>query len=311
LKQVLVTGGAGFIGSHLVEELVRRGTRVTILDNFSTGRRQNLAAVLKRVKILRGDIRNPHTLRAAAKGKDLIYHLAAVSSVPLSVDDPVSTWDTNVQATCHMLEAARRAGVTRVVFISSASVYGAARTVPFRETLPLAGSSPYATSKLLGEQLCDLYRRLYGLETVCTRLFSVYGPRQNPRSQYANVIPAFATHLLAGRTPTVYGTGRQTRDFVFVKDVVRALVMAARARNVVGEVINVGSGVQVSVNALLAAIQAELGTRIPPRRAPKKAGDDPRTCADTRKALRLLGFATRTPFATGLRHTLDYFRANP
>lgn len=311
MKRILVTGGAGFIGSHLVGDLVHRGRRVRVLDNFSTGRRENLKEVSKKVEIMRGDVRVLPALLKAARGVDLIYHLAAVSSVPHSVDDPVSTWDANLGGTWNVLEAARRCGVARVVFISSASVYGAAKSIPFKETMPLAGTSPYATSKLLGEQLCDLYRRLYGLETVAVRLFSVYGPRQNPRSQYANVIPAFATQLLAGKTPTVYGTGSQTRDFVFVKDVARALCLAGQSRKVTGEVINVGSGVQLSVKALLRSIQEALDIHTPPRHAPKKAGDDPRTCADTRKARRLLGFRTLTPFPKGLAITLAWFKAHP
>ena len=308
MARVLVTGGAGFIGSHLVEALVRRGDEVVVLDNFSTGRRENLKPLLKQVRLARADVRDFDTVRRRMQGVSLVFHLAAVSSVPLSVDEPLDTFDANLRGTWNVLEAARLAGVRRVVFISSASVYGADCPVPFREDMPLKGSSPYATSKLVGEQLCDLYLRLYGLQTVALRLFSVYGPRQNPHSQYANVIPAFATCVLHGKTPTIYGTGEQTRDFVFVKDVVRALLQAARRRAVVGQVVNVGSGQQTSVKELLRLVQEVLGTDIPPRHAPLKPGDDPRTCADTTRARTLLGLNRLTPFRKGLRITCRWFK---
>jgi nucleoside-diphosphate-sugar epimerase len=306
---ILVTGGAGFIGSHLVDDLVKRGHRVRVLDNFSTGKKENLAHSLRMVKVIRGDVRDPLAVRKAARGVKRIFHLAAVSSVPQSVADPGSTWDANVGGTLNVLEAARLNNVGRLVFISSASVYGAQKKIPFVESMSLSGSSPYATSKLVGEQFCELYGRLYGLETVALRLFSVYGPRQNPRSQYANVIPAFATHLLAGRTPTIYGTGRQTRDFVFVTDVARALRTAAYRKNLAGQVINMGTGQQTSVVGLLHSIQEVLGTHVKPQYEPKNAGDDPRTCADVRKARRLLGIKNLTPFHVGLKKTLTWFSA--
>jgi nucleoside-diphosphate-sugar epimerase len=304
---ILVTGGAGFIGSHLVDELVKRGHRVRVLDNFSTGKRENLTHSLRVVKVIRGDVRDPLAVRKASRGVKHIFHLAAVSSVPQSVDDPGPTWDANVGGTLNVLEAARLNDVTRFIFISSASVYGAQKKIPFVESMSLSGSSPYATSKLVGEQFCELYGRLYGLETVALRLFSVYGPRQNPRSQYANVIPAFATRLLAGRTPTIYGTGRQTRDFVYVTDVARALRTAAYRKNLAGQVINVGTGRQTSVVGLLKSIQEVLGTCARPQYVPKKPGDDPRTCADVRKARRLLNVNRLTPFQTGLKRTLTWF----
>ena len=305
--KILVTGGAGFIGSHLVDDLAKRGHRVRILDNFSTGRRENLTRSLKKVQVIRGDVRDLRAVQKAAQGVARVFHLAAVSSVPQSVDNPGPTWDANVGGTLNVLEAARENDVPRVIFISSASVYGAQRKVPFVESMTLRGSSPYATSKLVGEQFCELYGRLYGLETVALRLFSVYGPRQNPRSQYANVIPAFATLLLSGGTPTIYGTGRQTRDFVFVEDVVRALRTAAYSRKLAGQVINVGTGQQTSVVGLLKSIQETLGTRAKPLYSPKKPGDDPRTCADVRKARRLLGMRKMTPLQAGLRKTLTWF----
>ena len=305
----LVTGGAGFIGSHLVDGLVARGHNVRVFDNFSTGNRKNLASHLKKIEIVRGDIRQPAQLKRAFRGVSLAYHLAAVSSVTQSVDDPLTTADVNVGGSWNMFEAARNAGTKRVVFISSASVYGARATIPFRESARLRGSSPYAASKLIGEQLCGLYWDLYGLETVALRLFSVYGPRQNPRSQYANVIPAFATCVLSGRQPTIYGNGRQTRDFIFVGDVARALLTAGRKRQVVGEVVNFGSGKQTSINDLLSQIQTAVKTSLPPVYAPKKPGDDPRTCAHTGKCRKILGIKRLTPFPTGLGRTLRWFTA--
>ncbi|MEW5794821.1 MAG: NAD-dependent epimerase/dehydratase family protein [Candidatus Zixiibacteriota bacterium] len=308
MSRVLVTGGAGFIGSHLVDALVGKGHEVTVFDNFSTGREENLSSSLSKVKVIREDILNLQALSQAATGTNLIYHLAAISSVPLSVDNPTETFQVNLIGTSNVLEAARRSGIKRVVFISSASVYGADAPVPFRETLPLEGSSPYATSKLIGEQLCNLYRRLYGLETVALRLFSVYGPRQNPRSQYANVIPAFSTRLLRGEAPVIYGTGKQTRDFIFVGDVVKALWVAGRKNGINGEVINFGSGRQTTVLQLLALISKSLRIDIPPQFAPAKPGDDPRTCADTRKARRVLGIEKLTPLESGLKKTCTWFR---
>ncbi|HSG99153.1 MAG TPA: NAD-dependent epimerase/dehydratase family protein, partial [candidate division Zixibacteria bacterium] len=234
-------------------------------------------------------------------------HLAAISSVLLSVDEPEKTWDVNLRGTWNVLEAARLSGASRVVFASSASVYGANLRTPFRESTPLKGSSPYATSKLLGEGLCDQYARLYGLKTTALRFFSVYGPRQNPKSQYSAVIPTFATLLLAGQRPTVYGDGTQTRDFIYVEDVVRAILLAARRRSAIGRVINVGTGKQVSVNQLLGAVQKGLNTYIEPMYAPLKPGDDPRTCADTRLAKTLLGFSPSKSLDKGLQATLQWF----
>lgn len=310
MNKILVTGGAGFIGSHLVHGIIKSKNEVVVFDNLSTGRKENLQDCFDKITFVEADIRDFEKLREASQGVTLMYHLAAISSVPLSVDDPKTTADVNVNGTWNILEACRVNQVKRLVFVSSASVYGAATKIPFKESMSLKASSPYAASKLIGEQLCDLYGRLYGLETACLRFFSVYGPRQNPHSQYANVIPAFATRLLNGETPTVYGDGKQTRDFIFVEDVVKAFLAAGKGRKVIGEVINFGSGKQVSVNQLLKMIQLGLNTNITPKFSPKKAGDDPRTCADTTKAKRLLGIKQVTPFQKGLQKTLKWFKLN-
>ncbi|MFQ5607759.1 MAG: SDR family oxidoreductase [Candidatus Zixiibacteriota bacterium] len=307
MDTILVTGGAGFIGSNLVGLLSSNGSNVRVLDNFSTGKRENLAGSPENVEIIEGDIRDPEAVESAARDATQVYHLAAISSVLLSVDEPANTWETNVSGTWNVLEAARRNGAKRMVFASSASVYGDCSVVPFRESLPLSGSSPYATSKLIGEQLCELYYRLYGLETVCLRFFSVYGPRQNPNSQYSAVIPNFATRLLKGETPTIYGDGEQTRDFIFVDDVVRAVSLAGNGTNAVGEVVNIGTGKQLSVNDLLKAVQGALKTYIEPEFAPLKPGDDPRTCADTSKAQSMLAFSPRMSVETGLARTVKWF----
>ena len=308
MSDILITGGAGFIGSHLAEALVKRGRRVRILDNFSTGNKHNLSHIAGDLDVIRGDIRDLETVKKAAHDVRCIYHLAAISSVLISVDDPISTWEANVSGTWNVLEAARLNKVKRLVFASSASVYGDRTRVPFAERIKLKGSSPYATSKLLGEQFCDLYLRLYGIESVSLRFFSVYGPRQNPKSQYSAVIPTFATLLLKGATPTIFGSGKQTRDFIYIGDIVRAIIMAGQKKKAVGEVFNVGMGQQTSVNGLLAAIQTVLKTNITPKFAPLKPGDDPKTCADMTKTRVVLNFSPQMTLEKGLAKTVNWFK---
>lgn len=310
MKKIVVTGGAGFIGSHLVKALVRGNNKVSVVDNFSTGRKENLQGVLKDIKLHRFDVRNFQALRKALQNVSCVFHLAAVSSVPLSVDDPLTTGEVNVTGTWNVLEASRLNKVKRVVFVSSASVYGTGLKIPFNETMNVRGTSPYASSKLIGEQLCDLYWNLYNLETVALRFFSVYGPRQNPYSHYANVIPSFTTKLITGQTPTIYGDGKQTRDFVYVGDIVRAFIQASRRKNAVGQIINIGSGKQVSIKKLLSMIQKILNTNIKPRFSPLKPGDDPHTCANSNKAKKLLGINKYIPFEEGLKKTVLWFDKN-
>ncbi len=309
-KKVLVTGGAGFIGSHLVENLVKNNFDVVVYDNLSTGIKKNILPVLKNIKFVNNDVRNFKGLKNAMRGAVTVYHLAAISSVPYSVDNPIETSDVNIGGTQNVLEAARINKVKRVVYVSSASVYGATNKVPFKESMIVKGSSPYAISKLIGEQLCDLYLNLYGVETVSMRFFSVYGPRQNPRSQYSNVIPSFATKLLSDIQPTIYGDGKQTRDFVYVGDIVKALRLASRKKSAVGEVFNVGPGELTSVNDLLAGIQKILKTNIEPKFLDKKAGDDPCTLADPTKVKRVLGLQKFQPFQAGLKKTILWFKEN-
>ncbi|MCI0597126.1 MAG: SDR family oxidoreductase [candidate division Zixibacteria bacterium] len=303
----MITGGAGFIGSHIVAALLKKGDSVVILDNFSSGRKENLAG-LEGAQVVEGDVRDFETLNGLVEGTDTVFHLAAVVSVLASLEEPQTTWEVNLKGTYNVLEAARRARVKRVVYISSSAVYGECPKPPFKESRPPQPESPYALSKLAGEQLCSLYWRLYGLETVALRLFNVYGPRQNPFSQYANAIPNFTRKLLSGQTPTIYGDGNQTRDFVYVGDVVRAAERASRSKKAAGGVFNVGSGKRISVNQLFAEIQKILKTNSKPEFSPRKQGDVLHTWADIARAKKVLGFSPKANFARFLNATVLWFK---
>ena len=305
--RLLVTGGAGFIGSHLACALLKKGHSVILLDNFSSGRRENLAG-LERAELVEGDVRDFESLGRLCKGADSVFHLAAVVSVLNSIEDPQGTWEVNLKGTYNILETARREKIRRLVFISSSAVYGEYPQLPFKESLPPQPESPYALSKLAGEQLCSLYARLFGLETVALRLFNVYGPRQNPFSQYASAIPNFTRRLLTGERPTIYGDGRQTRDFVYIDDVVRALESASQSKKGSGQVFNIGSGKRLSVNKLFAEIQTILQTNAQPEYSPRKKGDVLQTWADLSRAKRVLGFAPKANFAKSLRETVLWFK---
>ena len=257
---------------------------------------------------IEGDIRDFELVGRVLAGADAVYHLAAVVSVLSSLEDPQTTWEVNLKGTYNVLEAARRAKVKRVAYISSSAVYGEYPKLPFKEGFPSQPESPYALSKLAGEQLCSLYWRLYGLKTVALRLFNVYGPRQNPFSQYANAIPNFTRRLLTGQTPTIYGDGSQTRDFVYVGDVVRAAELAARSKKAVGGVFNVGSGKRLSVNQLFAEIQKTLGTGARPEFSPHKQGDVLHTWADLTRSKKVLGFSPKTNFSKALSETVLWFK---
>jgi nucleoside-diphosphate-sugar epimerase len=302
-----VTGGAGFIGSHLVEELLRRGKTVRIVDNFSTGRRENLPPAGS-AEVIEGDIADPDVARRAAVGAAVILHQAAIPSVPRSVDDPAASNHANVDGTLQVLLAARDAGVTRVVFAGSSSVYGNAATLPKREDMRPQPLSPYALQKLVGEEYCRLFTQLYGLETVVTRYFNVFGPRQNPGSPYSGVISLFVDAMLAGKSPRIHGDGGQTRDFTFVGDVVRGVLLAAEAPGVAGRVMNVAAGGRVSLLDLVRTLQQILDTDVDPILGPTRAGDVRDSQADIAEARRLLGFEPQTPFADGLKQTVAWFR---
>jgi len=307
---VLVTGGAGFIGSHIVEALLQRGHRVRVLDNFSTGAWENLAAVKDDVEVIDGDIRDPEICRRACAGVERVWHEAAMCSVPLSVEDPLTTHDVNITGSLHMLLAARDAGVGRFVFASSCAIYGVDPPLPCREDQPLLPASPYANSKLAGEFYVRQFTALYGFETVALRYFNIYGPRQTPGSQYAGVVPAFLSVLLAGRQPAIHGDGEQSREFTYVADCVQANLLAGfGGPETAGEYFNIAVGAPVTVNELLSAIRETLGVDIPASYGPPRPGDVRFSRADTAKAARLLGFTPGWSLRDGIRLTAEWFTA--
>jgi nucleoside-diphosphate-sugar epimerase len=305
VSQYLVTGGAGFIGSHLVEELLRRGHAVRVVDNFVAGRRENLPAS-GAVDLIEGDLADDGVAARAVAECDFVLHQAALASVPRSVKDPAESHRANVDATLNVLLAARDARVKRLVFAGSSSVYGNAAVLPKREDMRPKPLSPYALQKLVGEQYCQLFTQLYGLETVTTRYFNVFGPRQRADSPYSGVISLFVRSLADGQAPTIYGDGRQTRDFTYVTDVVNGVLRACEAPNVAGEVINVAAGGRVSLLDLVRSLQTILKTDVAPVHAPAREGDVRDSQADIFKARQLLGFEPVVSFGDGLRHTVEW-----
>ena len=305
----LVTGGAGFIGSHLAAELVRRGDRVRVVDNLSTGRRRNLE-VAPGAAFLEGDLADPDVARRAAEGVDFVLHQAAIPSVPRSVIDPIQSNRSNIDATLNVLVAARDAGVKRLVYAGSSSAYGDTPTLPKREDMPTSPLSPYALQKLVGEQYCQMFTRLYGFETVTIRYFNVFGPRQDPSSPYSGVISLFISALVDGRQPTIYGDGEQTRDFTYVANVVDGVLRACEAPGAAGETINVATGGRISLNDLFAELRALTGSAIEPAYAQPRAGDVKHSQADISKAKRILGYEPGVTLKEGLRRTLEWYRVN-
>jgi UDP-glucose 4-epimerase len=308
-RRALVTGGAGFIGSHLVDALVAADWRVRVVDDFSSGREENLAAARGGFELLRGDFTDPEIAARAVVGAEVVFHQGAVPSVPRSVAEPLRTNHVNVDGTLGMLEAARRAGVRRLVYAASSSAYGDTDVLPKVETLPPDPRSPYALQKHVGEVYCRLYHELYGLETVALRYFNVFGPRQDPCSTYAAVIPRFATACLRGEPARIHGDGEQSRDFTYVADTVRANLLAADAPRAAGQVINVAGGQRISVNGLLAAIQEIVGSHVEPIHEPGRPGDVRHSLADLGRARDLLGFEPAVPLADGLRRTIESLKA--
>ena len=308
----LVTGGAGFIGSHVAERLLKDGARVRVLDNFSTGRRENLAFAQSAgdaLEVIDGDLRDLATVERAVRGADVIYHQAAMRSVPRSVDDPLGANENNVTGTLHVLEAARRHGVKRVVFASSSSVYGENPELPKREDQAPAPISPYAVSKAATEHYARVWTRLYGLETVGLRYFNVFGPRQDPKSEYAAVIPRFILWALRGEALEVHGDGQQSRDFTYIDNVVEANILAGQAADANGEAFNVGCGDRISLLEVIAMLESVLGRKVERRHAPTRGGDVMHTLADVAKAKRLMGYAPLVGFAEGFRRTVEHFRS--
>ncbi len=304
----LVTGGAGFIGSHLIEALVAAGQRVRVLDNLDTGLRGNLAHLRPAPEIIVGDVADPAHVAAAVAGCDVVYHLAALASVQKSVEDPASVHRVCATGTLNMLDAARRAGVRRVVYAASASAYGIPGDNVQSETETLRPLSPYAAAKLAGEMYCESFSATFGLETVRLRFFNVFGPRQRADSPYSGVIAIFVAKLTAGTAPTVHGDGLQSRDFVFVSDVVQALRKAAEAPGVAGRVYNIGTGQRISVLDLVAALNRQLGTNLAPVHAAPRTGDIRHSCADIARARADLGYAPAVAFEEGLARTIEWYR---
>jgi nucleoside-diphosphate-sugar epimerase len=307
----LVTGGAGFIGSHLATELATRASsrhdEIVVLDNFSSGRRENLTGLP--VRIIAADIRDLNALRKAVQGVDTVFHQAALCSVAKSMEDPVGTHDVNVTGTLNVLEAARLEGVRRVVLASSSAVYGDSEALPKHEGMATAPMSPYAISKLIGEEYCQLYWQTYGLETVALRYFNVFGPRQAPDSDYAAVIPKFLDALISNARPQVYGDGSQTRDFTFVQDVVEANLAAAISPTAAGQVMNIACGQRWSLLDLLNCLEDALQCDATPVFHERRAGDILHSQASIEKAQRLINFAPQVSLADGLKETVDWFLA--
>ncbi|MBL8796383.1 MAG: SDR family oxidoreductase [Planctomycetia bacterium] len=305
----LVTGGAGFIGSHLVDALLARGDEVHVLDDFSTGRRANLAHVAERIDVVEGDLTNLATVREAAEGVQVIYHQGALPSVPRSVADPWTTHQVCATGTLHVLMAARDAGVRRVVYAASSSAYGNSERLPKREADPTDPLSPYAVAKLAGEQYCAAFTRVYGLETVRLRYFNVFGPRQAPDSPYAAVIPLFIEAIQNGRPPRLHGDGLQSRDFSYVANVVDANLRAAEAPNASGKVYNVACGERITLLDLIARINRLLGTNVQPVHGDPRPGDVRHSQADISRARADLGYEPRVGWEEGLRLCVESFIA--
>ncbi len=306
----LVTGGAGFIGSSLGRALIARGDRVRIIDNFSSGRRENFADYARDVELIEADILDPAALRRAVEGVEVIFHEAAIPSVPKSMAEPIENHEANASGTLRVLHAAKQAGVRRVVYAASSAAYGDAPELPKVETMAPAPISPYGVSKLAGEYYCQVFAGAYGLETVCLRYFNVFGPRQDPKSEYAAVIPKFITAALAGQTPRIFGDGTQSRDFCHIDNIIEANFKAASApaAQVSGQMFNIACGAATDLNQVVAVIGDILGRKVEARHEPERAGDIKHSYADIDKARRRLAYTAAVSFADGLRRTLTWYR---
>jgi UDP-glucose 4-epimerase len=309
MRTYLVTGGAGFIGSHIAEALVCRGDSVRVLDNFSTGFRHNLESFAESVDVVDGDIRDIDAVRRAMKGVECVFHQAALASVPRSIEHPLDTNEACVTGTVNVLDQARRCGVRRVVYAASSSAYGDQPFSSKRECDLPAPLSPYAAAKLAGEYYCHAFYRTYGLETVCIRYFNVFGPRQDPDSPYSAVIPLFITAMLAGKRPIIYGDGYQTRDFTYVANVVHGNLLAAEANDVAGRTLNIANGRSTSLIRLLELLNELLETDVEPVFAEARPGDVRDSLADITLAEKLLGYHPPFTFEEGLRRSIEYYRS--
>lgn len=317
MSAFLVTGGAGFIGSNIVEELLRQGNRVRVLDNFSTGRRENLAAAQRfaqpadRMEVVEGDLRSYPVVLAAVQGIDYILHQGALPSIPRSVDDPLTTNEVNVVGTLNVLQAAREARVKRLVYASSSSVYGNSLGLPKVETMRPNPLSPYAVSKLTGEQYCQTFWRLYGLETVCLRYFNVFGPRQDPTSQYSAVVPKFIAAALQGEALVIHGDGKQSRDFTYVSNVAAANLLACNAREAPGQVLNISCGERHTLLDLVEHLRQQLDAEeVRVQHVEPRLGDVKHSQADIEGARAVLQYEPQVDFAEGLSRTIEYYQSD-
>ena len=308
MATILVTGGAGFIGSHLATRFVELGHRVRVFDNLSTGHRTNLSHLGSRVEWIEADLRDATACRKACEGVEFVFHQAALGSVPKSVDDPQTYHDVNINGTFNTLLAAVHYKVRRFIYAGSSSAYGDTEESPKHEKMRPRPLSPYAVQKLTGEEYAGAFHICYGLETITLRYFNVFGPRQDPKSQYAAAIPAFVSAIMQGQAPIVYGDGEQSRDFTYIDNVVDGNVLATSAKKTRGETVNVACGGQITINQVITAINKALGTNVRPRYVDPRPGDVRHSCADVRLAKTLLGYVPKVSFEDGLRRAIDYYR---
>ena len=307
-ETILVTGGAGFIGSNIVEELVRQNARVRVVDNLSTGKRENLEAFSNKIEFMELDICNLTELRDAMKGVEFVLHQAAIPSVPRSIEDPIASHNADLTGTLHVLWAAKQAGVNRVIYAASSSAYGNSQELPKREDLPAKAISPYGLMKYAGEEYCRLFSELYGLETISLRYFNVFGPRQDPSSQYSGVLSRFITEMLNGQSPTIFGDGEQSRDFTYVANVVRGNLLACQAKGVAGKMYNVACGKNVTLNQVVVSLNKLLGTKLTSNYSSARVGDIKHSLADISRAARDLNYTPFVDFDTGLKLTVEWYR---
>jgi nucleoside-diphosphate-sugar epimerase len=311
MEKYLVTGGAGFIGSNICRRLVQERCFVRVVDNLLTGKRSNLAPIMDKIDFVEADMGDSEVARAAMKDIDVVLHEGALPSVPRSVDDPASTHKHCVDATFTLLMAARDARVKRFVYAASSSAYGDTPTLPKVETMTPSPLSPYAVGKLVGEYYCSVFSSVFGVETISLRYFNVFGPHQDPASQYAAAIPAFVTAVLQDRPPTVYGDGEQSRDFSYIDNIVEANLLAARAKQTLGEVVNIACGEAVTVNAIIKTINELLGKNVQPIYAPSRPGDVKHSLADITAAGKLIGYKPVVGFREGLERSIAWYRESP
>jgi nucleoside-diphosphate-sugar epimerase len=308
MARYLVTGGAGFIGSNIAEARVRGGAVFVDPHTPATGYEKNIAHLRGDLTFIKGDVRDAETVREALAGVDYVLHQAALASVPRSIEDPVLVTDVNVRGTLVTLDEARRAGVKRFVYAASSSAYGDTETLPKVERMTPKPLSPYAASKLMGEYYCSVYAHVYGMSTVALRYFNIFGPRQDPKSQYAAVIPIFISHLLAETPPSIYGDGEQSRDFTYIENVVEANILASRCERARGQTVNIACGARYTLNDLFAQMRGIIGSSVEPRYAEPRAGDVKHSQADISAAGELIGYRVTVPFAEGLRKTIAWYQ---